>query len=202
MLRGPEIKRQIELGNIVIDPFHEEQLNPNSYNLRLSDDLLTYAEVTAGGHVWSDPLGPRVLDMAHDNPVKRFKIPPQGIVLYPGILYLGSTIEWAETKQFVPAIEGRSSVARLGLQVHLTAGFGDEWFRGTWCLELAVVQPLRVYAGVAVCQISFTPGVGEPMPYAGKYQDQCGPQPSQLWRELAGRSRHFRVDGPQSGAPS
>lgn len=124
------------------------------------------------------------LDMAKEEPTVELKIPPEGLTVFPGILYLGHTEEWTETPHHVPCVEGRSSVGRLGLSVHVTAGFGDRNFRGDWTLELSVVQPVRVYAGVKICQIFYTETVGANQPYEGKYQNQRGPKSSQLWREL------------------
>lgn len=166
-----------EQPRIVISPFDPEQLNPNSYNLRLSDKLLMYRREDADGN----------LDMARDNKTREVIIPTQGFVLEPGELYLGATIEHTETYNLVPFIEGRSSVARLGLSIHLTAGFGESNFKGTWTLEMTVVYPLRVYAGVELCQIGYAPLVGEGTDYDGKYQGQTGPRASHLWKEFQGR---------------
>ncbi len=109
ILSGQEIKAQLGK-NIIIEPFDESRLNPNSYNLTLHDELLVYEEV--------------VLDMRRPNRTRRIKIPPEGLVLTPNQLYLGRTVERTETYNLVPMIEGRSSVGRLGLFVHVTAGFG------------------------------------------------------------------------------
>src|SRR5262245_9304557 len=198
MLTGPEILARVRGTQalraagiarptdeqIVIEPFRPEQLNPNSYNLCLADELVVYdvagsPEMTkfADGHL------PACLDMAVDNPHRRLRIPPAGLVLRPGVLYLGATAEYTEPFGLVPCIEGRSSIARLGLCVHVTAGFGDCAFCGTWTLELTVVHPLRVYAGVQVCQIAYSQVQGQQQPYQGKYQKQTGPRPSGLWKE-------------------
>jgi len=161
---------EAEQPRIVIEPFNAGQVNPNSYNLRLSDKLLVYA---------NDEL-----DMAVDNPTEEIQIPPEGLVLEPGRLYLGSTVEYTETYNLVPLLEGRSSVARLGLSVHLTAGVGESNFKGTWTTEMTVVHPLRVYAGVELCQILYSPLIGESIGYDGKYQGQTGPRSSKLWQEF------------------
>ena len=76
-------------------------------------------------------------------------------MLQPNQLYLGRTVERTETHNLVPMIEGRSSIGRLGLFVHVTAGFGDVGFCGYWTLEMFAVQPVRIYAGVAICQIFY-----------------------------------------------
>jgi len=172
ILSGHEIRHR--LGNdIHIDPFDEARLNPNSYNLSLHDELLVYEEV--------------VLDMRKSNRVERITIPADGLVLAPNQLYLGRTVERTETHNLVPMIEGRSSVGRLGLFVHVTAGFGDVGFAGFWTLEMFAVQPVKVYPGVPICQIFFHEIVGEITEYASdKYQHNRDIQPSLMFRELEG----------------
>ena len=96
-----------------------------------------------------------VLDMRQVNRVRRLKIPESGLVLNPNQLYLGRTVERTETHDLVPMIEGRSSIGRLGLFVHVTAGFGDVGFKGFWTLEMFAVQPVKIYPGVQICQIFY-----------------------------------------------
>ena len=170
VLSGQEIKRQLGT-NIVIDPFQESRLNPNSYNLTLHDELMVYEEV--------------VLDMRKANRVRRMGIPRDGLVLQPNQLYLGRTVERTETHGFVPMIEGRSSIGRLGLFVHVTAGFGDVGFCGFWTLEMFAVQQVRIYAGVAICQIFYHDIHGDFITYqSDKYQHNTDIQPSLLFKEL------------------
>jgi dCTP deaminase len=170
ILSGDEIKRQLGQ-NIHIDPFDESRLNPNSYNLSLHDEVLTYEEV--------------VLDMKKPNRTRRLHIPPEGLVLNPNQLYLGRTVEMTETHNLVPMIEGRSSIGRLGLFVHVTAGFGDVGFRGYWTLEMFAVQPVKIYPGVAICQIFYHQVEGAIREYASdKYQNNHDIQPSLLFKEL------------------
>jgi dCTP deaminase len=170
VLSGHEIRRQLGT-NIVIDPFDESRLNPNSYNLTLHDELMVYEEL--------------VLDMRRANRVSRIRIPPDGLVLRPSRLYLGRTAERTETHNLVPMIEGRSSIGRLGLFVHVTAGFGDVGFCGFWTLEMFAVQPVRIYAGVAICQIFYHGIHGSFTEYhSDKYQHNTDIQPSLLFREL------------------
>lgn len=170
ILSGKEIKNR--LGNeIVIEPFAEKQLNPNSYNLRLHNELLVYEE--------------RTLDMKKENRAKSLTIPMDGLVLEPGILYLARTVEYTKTDGYVPMLEGRSSIGRLGLFVHVTAGFGDVGFAGYWTLEIFCVQPIRVYPDIEVCQIYYHTIEGDYDPYAsGKYQNNSGIQPSLLFRDF------------------
>lgn len=112
-------------------------------------------------------------------------IPEEGIVLEPNKLYLGRTHEYTKTKCFVPMLEGRSSIGRLGLFIHVTAGFGDVGFAGYWTLEMFCVQPIRIYAGVEICQIYFHTVLGEADSYnGGKYQNNKGIQPSLLYKDF------------------
>jgi dCTP deaminase len=170
ILSGDEIRHHLGT-NIFIEPFDERRLNPNSYNLTLHHELLTYEEV--------------VLDMKKANRTRRIVIPEDGLVLSPNQLYLGRTVEMTETHNLVPMIEGRSSIGRLGLFVHITAGIGDVGFRGYWTLEMFAVQPVKIYPGVPICQILFHQIDGSIREYSSdKYQNNCDIQPSLLYKEL------------------
>ncbi|AXR59931.1 dCTP deaminase [Leptospira mayottensis] len=170
ILTGKEIQKRIGK-DIVITPYSEKQLNPNSYNLRLHEELLVYTELP--------------LDMKKLNLTKKQIIPESGLLLKPGILYLGRTLEFTETHNLVPMLEGRSSIGRLGMLVHVTAGFGDVGFKGFWTLEISVIQPLIVYPGVEVCQIFYHTLEGQITEYtSGKYQANQGIQPSMLYQDF------------------
>jgi dCTP deaminase len=170
ILSGQEIRSRLG-SDVLIDPFDERHLNPNSYNLTLHDELMTYEEV--------------VLDMRKANRVRRLSIPPEGLILSPNQLYLARTVERTETFNLVPMIEGRSSIGRLGLFVHVTAGFGDVGFCGYWTLEMFAVQPVRIYAGVPICQIFYHQIAGDIDNYrSDKYQNNRDIQPSLLFKEL------------------
>lgn len=170
ILTGPEIVRRLG-ADIRIEPFDAALVNPNSYNLRLNDELVVYKDGT--------------LDMKRASETQIIKIPPEGIVIEPGKLYLGRTVEYTETFNLVPMLEGRSSIGRLGLFVHVTAGFGDVGFRGFWTLEISAIQPIRIYPFVAICQIFYHTIEGEIQEYkSGKYQNNTGIQPSLLFKEL------------------
>ena len=171
ILTGEEIKSQLGK-NILIDPFDEKQLNPNSYNLRLHDELIVYEEI--------------VLDVRRPNRYRRHIIPPEGFVLQPQQLYLARTVERTETHNYVPMLEGRSSIARLGLFVHASAGIGDIGFNGYWTLELMAVHPIRIYPGLPICQILYMTVQGEISEYrsSSKYQNNQDIQPSLLFKEL------------------
>ena len=85
----------------------------------------------------------------------------------------------------IPMLEGRSSVGRLGVFIHVTAGFGDVGFAGYWTLEIFCVQPIRIYPNVEICQIYYHDIDGEYDTYkSGKYQHNNGIQPSMLWKDF------------------
>jgi len=170
ILSGLKIKEKLG-GDIIIEPYRESALNPNSYNLRLHNELLVYDSVR--------------LDMKRPNAAHTITIPESGLELEPGRLYLGRTLEHTETRGFVPMLEGRSSVGRLGLFVHVTAGFGDVGFKGFWTLEIHCIQPIIVYPGVEICQIYYHSIEGEYVNYvSGKYQGNTGIQPSLLYKDF------------------
>jgi len=170
ILSGKEIQRR--MGNTIkIEPFNKSQLNPNSYNLKLDDKLLVYDNYE--------------LDMARDNTATELIIPKEGLLLEQNKLYLGRTLEHTETLDTVPMLEGRSSIGRLGLFIHVTAGFGDVGFSGFWTLEIFCVQPIRIYAGTEICQIFYHSIEGDYETYkGGKYQNNTGVQTSKLFKDF------------------
>lgn len=170
ILSGKEIKSQLDK-KIHIEPYNESQLNPNSYNLRLHNELLIYKNNS--------------LDMKTPNDTERIIIPDEGLLLEPNKLYLGRTVERTATNHYVPMLEGRSSIGRLGLFIHVTAGFGDVGFNGFWTLEIFCVQPIRIYPGTEICQIFYHSIEGDYDLYkSGKYQNNQGIQPSLLYKDF------------------
>jgi len=170
ILSGKEIIKKLGR-DIIIRPFNKNQLNPNSYNLRLHNELLVYKE--------------RILDMKKENKTEKIIIPEEGMVLKPGKLYLGRTVEYTQTDGHVPMLEGRSSIGRLGLFIHVTAGFGDVGFKGFWTLEIFCIQPIKIYPYIEICQIYYHTLEGEYVKYSSdKYQNNSGIQPSLLYRDF------------------
>lgn len=170
ILSGEEIKKRMGT-DIIIDPYREDLVNPNSYNLRLHNELLVYTKMP--------------LDMKNPNPSEKILIPEDGFELEPRKLYLGRTLEYTETRNLVPMLEGRSSVGRLGLFVHITAGFGDVGFKGYWTLEMYTIHPIRIYAGVGICQIFYHTVEGDVVEYkSSKYQNNQGIQSSMLYKDF------------------
>lgn len=186
ILSGEEIKKRMG-GDIRIDPFDASRINPNSYDLTLHNELLVYEEV--------------VLDVKTPNRYRRIEIPEAGVVLSPSQIYLGRTVEHTETHNLVPMIEGRSSLGRLGLFVHVTSGFGDVGFKGYWTLEMFAVQPIRIYPGLQICQIIYHALQGTVCEYSStKYQNNKDIQPSLMYREF-GRTeddQQMKLEFPNS----
>jgi dCTP deaminase len=141
ILSDVTIRRAMDSGRIVIRPFRPDCLGTNSYDVHLGPYLAVY---TTGA-----------LDAREPNPVREFRIPAKGFVLVPGQLYLGVTEEYTETHGYVPFLEGKSSVGRLGIDIHSTAGKGDEGFCNYWTLEMSVKLPVRIYAGMPVGQLIY-----------------------------------------------
>jgi len=168
-LSGREIEKQLGK-KIIIETFNEKQLNPNSYNVKLHEDLLVYDE--------------NILDMKKQNKTKKITIPENGFVLEPNKLYLGRTVEYVKTDYYVPKLEGRSSIARLGIFVHICAGLGQIGSSGCWTLEIACVQPVRIYPNIEICQLFFQTIEGEYDLYKNKYKDDREVQASLLYKEL------------------
>jgi dCTP deaminase len=170
ILSGKEIKNKLGK-EIIIEPFDEKQLNPNSYNLRLHNELLVYED--------------KILDMKTENRTQKLIIPDEGFILEPNKLYLGRTVEYTKTDQYVPMLEGRSSIGRLGLFIHVTAGFGDVGFCGYWTLEIFCIQAVKVYPNVQICQIYYHAIEGDYEKYSSiKYQSNTGVQPSLLYKDF------------------
>jgi dCTP deaminase len=170
ILSGKEIEKRLGQ-DIVIEPYAPSRLNPNSYNLRLHNELLVYDE----------PF----LDMKKPNKYKPLIIPEEGLLLETNTLYLGRTMEYTETRNLVPMLEGRSSIGRLGLFIHVTAGFGDVGFCGFWTLEIFCVQPIKIYPEVEICQVYYHTIQGEYDLYvSNKYQNNQGVQPSLLYKDF------------------
>ena len=208
MLTGDKIDKEVRKGNIVIDPYDTSRINPNSYNLRLHNELLVYdrwesdidkirgrynsypkAEIVNNDEDISPVTSStfnnitnlicirneahKELSMEKKNNTLPVFIPPEGLILYPGVLYIGRTVERTFTDKYIPMINGRSSGGRLGMSIHICAGFGDIGFDGTWTLEITVVEPLRVSPFAEIAQVAYFKPFGKKnILYNGRYQKQ------------------------------
>lgn len=176
ILSDKEILEQIKQKNILIEPFNQKCLGSNSYDVHLGKTLAVY----------KDPI----LDAKKPAVITYFDIPVEGFVLQPDKLYLGVTVEYTETLKHVPFLEGKSSVGRLGIDIHATAGKGDIGFKNYWTLEISAKMPVRVYAGMPIGQIIYFETKGEVLtPYylkeSAKYCEKSNlPTESQMWRNF------------------
>ncbi|MEC8244164.1 MAG: dCTP deaminase [Verrucomicrobiota bacterium] len=174
ILSDRSILEAITTHDIVIDPYDRDCLGTNSYDVHLSKFLACYND--------------EIIDAKKHNEVEHFEIPQEGIVLNPGKTYLGSTEEYTETRKYVPFLEGKSSVGRLGIDIHATAGKGDVGFCNHWTLEISVSQPVRVYAGMPIGQLIYFKVDGEvEVDYASKSsakynQRTLRPVESMMWK--------------------
>jgi len=171
ILTGAAISEAVAVGDIVIQPFTSAYVGPNSYDFRLGDRCLTYNE--------------RTLDSALSNAAQCQIVPPSGLVLEPGRLYLFNTEETMGSTKYVPIIRGRSSVARLGVFINITADLIDIGSINQWTLQLHAVNPTRVYPGMLIGQVTFWRTQGTVELYSGKYRDRTSPVPSLLYLDFA-----------------
>ena len=164
ILTGPQIQASVANGDIVIQPFRRRQLAPNAYDFRLGNRCCVYTAKT--------------LDAAVANKTKTFTIPREGITLQPTRIYLVNTEEVMGSHQFVPIIRGRSSVGRLGIFIDITADLIDLGSINQWTLQLHAVQPVRIYPGILIGQVTFWRTYGRRIQYCGKYSKIPSPVPS------------------------
>ena len=179
------IKEAIGGGRILIDPYDETMVQPSSVDVRCGHLFRVFEN-----HKYPliDPKAPQ-----HDltTSVKAGEDDP--FILHPGEFVLGSTMELVGLdNDIVARLEGKSSLGRLGLLIHSTAGFVDPGFKGQLTLELSNVSnlPIAIYPGMKIGQISFYQ-LSEPAenPYgspgaASKYQGQAGPTPSRMHQDF------------------
>lgn len=189
-----EIIHGVNSGKILLDPYNVGFVGPNSVDVTLNKTLKTYTPLkivdSSYGYKMIVPYGDtfdrKPLDMAENNQTYEIEIPEDGVVLLPGILYLGMTNEAAGSDHYVPMYEGRSSLARLGIQSHISAGFGDIGFDKKWTLEITVVHPVRIYPNSRIGQVYFHEVNQDAAKslreddqlYKGKYVDQDSPTAS------------------------
>ncbi|HEY1191000.1 MAG TPA: hypothetical protein VGE74_25430 [Gemmata sp.] len=193
LLTGPEIDRLAKrpmpfdgrpiLPHIDVSPW-PGTAGPNSLDVHLSSMLLVY-DLPRDRYEWvTFPDGcvrfVPVLDSRKPNRTKPIPFTDEGFVFVPGVLYLGCTREVIECHGLVPYIDGRSSVGRLGVAIHKTAGRGDDGWVGALTLEISVEEPTRLYPGDRIGQLTFHTLVGERRPYLGRYQMSSGPVASRM----------------------
>lgn len=189
VLADKKIRKALKRKDIVIDPYNDKHLGTNSYDVTLGGVLATYVD--------------DVLDMKKPPSVNYFDIPDDGYVLYPGELYLGVTKEYIESRKYLPWIDGRSSVGRLGISVHITAGRADRGWKGPLTLEITAVKPVRIYKDVRVGQLTFFKTTKPDVLYCDKPSASYTaysklPVPSRLWRSFASVNQRTFIYEDQS----
>ena len=174
ILAGTEIGKEVEAGNITIDPYEPKHLNPASIDLTLGRGVTLYEgtvfldQDSEGDHFDGSSILPfrsKAIDVRVPPRVRRFEIPDEGWLVLPNIAYLMHTAERVTTDKYVPIVDGKSSLGRLFLSVHQTAGFGDPGFDGEYTLEVTSLFPVRLYPGMRVCQMRFHTILGTPVNY-------------------------------------
>lgn len=176
ILSDSKILGEMKRGTILIQPFHRKNLGSNSYDVHLGKWLALYEE--------------EILDAKKHNRVHYFEIPKEGLILVPSKLYLGVTEEYTETHKHVPFLEGKSSIGRLGIDIHATAGKGDVGYCNYWTMEISVRQPVRIYAGMPIGQLIYFEISGDvAIPYtkkkSAKYRKAISkPVESMMWKNF------------------
>lgn len=170
ILTGSAINECVNNGEIIIEPYNSENLNPNSYNFHLGDYVLVYKN--------------EILDPKVEQKTEKIEIPEDGLILYPNKLYLGYIKEKMGSEKYVPIINGRSSTGRLGLFVHITANLIDIGSINNWTLQMHATQPVKIYRNMPIGQVTFWKTHGEINLYDGKYKGSVGPMASQVWRDF------------------
>ena len=180
ILTGKEIERRIELGEITVSPFNPKNINPASIDLRLGGQVVSYRKPPSG-----------ILDCKKSQDIYIYNIPRDGhFNMFPGELYLMHTEEVIKVENLVTIIDGKSSIGRLGISIHQTAGYGDPGYYGQYTLEVSCLVPITIYVGMKFCQARFHETVGEITSYqkTGHYVDRQGPvlgvKVSQAYRQF------------------
>lgn len=197
ILTGPRIEELVKENIITVDPYDPKLVGPNSVDLRLHKDMKIYGSIENRGKpdaFTRRPHGGHPLDAKQENDSIPLEIPDDGYVLQTGTLYLARTVERIGSDLYVPMVEGRSSCGRLGLQVHMTAGFCDTGFCGTITLEMTVVHPLRIYPDLPICQVFFLRPEGTIRLYKGRYQGHTDATVSRMHLPSEGAGRKVVTD--------
>ena len=183
VMTGPEIQRIVErthaqlahsytppdLPMIDVDPWRPECCGPNSLDVHLGPTLLKYCMFDG----YMDPSKPPETEPVPLDQWGEWD-------LYPGVLYLGATEERIECRGVCAQLTGRSSLGRLGVDCHVSAGLIDDGFAGNITLEIRVIHPIILWPGMRFAQLVFEPVVGGRRPYRGRYYGDSGPVASRF----------------------
>jgi dCTP deaminase len=201
VLSDRDIRKSIESGRVRIDPYDPSCLQPSSVDLHIDRDFRVFHN---NRYPYIDVRSPQpdlteLVSIGDDEP----------FILHPGEFVLGQTLEWVELPDdLVARLEGKSSLGRLGLLIHSTAGYVDPGWKGKLTLELSNVAklPIALYFGMKIGQISFVRmSTSVERPYGSpelgsKYQGQSQPTASAFYRDFERNGAHPSTD--PAGAPS
>jgi len=175
ILTGPAIAAAVAAGEIVIHPFDEERLSPNTYDWRLGEHLRVCEQA---------------LDAAEPADFPEIVMPPQGFVLEPGVLYLGHTLERTASERYAQLLNGDRTIGSLGIWVHVSAPLGHTGHAIRWTLEIRAARPVRVYPGMTFGKLVFLQTFGASASYQDlgrKYTQSAGIDVSRLYKEIGRR---------------
>jgi len=169
MLGYDAINEELLRGAIYVDNA-KDKIDKGFINVTLTDTIKVYD-------------APH-LNVTCDTPTRDIKIPEEGLIIMPRELYIGATIEFTKTYGFVPILNESDELAALGLKTHITAGFGDNGFEGTWTLEIEGSIPVRIFPYMFIGTLNYYPLIGDgDTLYRGKYFKQIEPTASRLSEE-------------------
>lgn len=160
--------REVHSGKIEIQPFVEENVNENSYDVTLGSKLLVYTD--------------SVLDTAKKNDTEMIEIPKEGYLLEKGKFYVGHIEQYIGSDSYVPILHGLQNVAKKGLFIHITANLIDIGNHCNFSLHLYPTESIMVYPSEKIAQISFWRVLGDVKLYNGKYKNVVGPAASQSYK--------------------
>jgi dCTP deaminase len=174
ILTGSKIKEEVENGNITIEPFSPEQVNPNSYNYRIGPTLKVFEKFDGDKSVF-----------------KEIRISEEGYILESGKMYLATTKEIIGSSAYAMSLIGRSSMGRYGLFLQCSANLGHTTSKHKWTLEIVVALPIKLYPGMIIGQVSFWKNYGLVKKYSGQYGFLNHPQES----FMPDKKRNYDLNG-------
>lgn len=175
--------------NVILEQLKEKSIYVSDCDDKIGKNCI-YVTLGKILKVYDVPM----LDVKTQNHSKTIIIPETGLILEPNKLYIGSTNEYTKTYGFVPLLSGLTELAIMGMEIHITAGFGDNGFEGTWTLEIICANPTIVYPDMLIGKIYYYPLIGDSsITYNGKYFGQIEPTISKIETEYV-RRRKYNVD--------
>lgn len=160
ILTGSEISKEVKNGKIVIEPFDEACIDPNSYSFHIGDEIMEYRLSEKG-----------YLDVKDNIEFEKIKIGQEGFILEPGKLYLASTYEKMGSNDYAKSLLANFSTSSMGMWIQFSAPLGHMGAIINWTLEIMVAQKIRIYPFIRIGRLAFWDVLGDPLIYHGKYTD-------------------------------